>query len=336
MRGEYFGDQISVANNKIQLQGMMRVILLVWLTLLAHTSASLPTLLMSGFSWAENLAFDGLGSLFVSDVATGIISRIYLCGDQYCKVTHMSKGIESGGGLVVSSNGLTLYAGVTLSDKSKAIISTSTRPADEDSESEWTLVAETPHKPNGMAMDWSTGTIYGTHEGMSSNEDGSVFTVNIATAETNVLASSVEGADGCWFDPVNSMLFVGKLVTMEIWVYDVKNGKDMGFYPAASSLKRVVHMLDDITLQSNGTNINDIGKTMFFGADFTGKQILSFSLDGSVLDIVPVDKSIDLQTPTSVRFGMGPGFCEKCIYVTEGGGLTEHQQGKRVVQLKLA
>lgn len=42
--------------------------------------SALPLLEVSGFSWAENLAFDGRGSLFVSDVATGELSRIYLCG----------------------------------------------------------------------------------------------------------------------------------------------------------------------------------------------------------------------------------------------------------------
>lgn len=302
---------------------------------IATVTTSLPTLEVDGFSWAENLAFDGLGSLFVSDVTTGKITRIYLCGDEYCKTTHLSEGIDSGGGLAVSLDGQTLYAGVTLSDKSKAVIRTSTSPAADGLESSWTLVAETPHKPNGMSADWSTGTLYCTHEGMSGDEDGVVFTVNIATAEILSLTDSVEGADGCWFDPARSMLYVGKLMTLEIWAYDTKNKKDMGFFTGASSLKKIAHMLDDITLQVNGTNSADVGKTMFFGADFMGKQILSFSLDGSIVDSVPVDASLALQTPTSVRFGKGPGFCGESIYITEGGGLTARQHSKRVVQVKL-
>ena len=44
--------------------------------------ATLPILEVDGFSWAENLVFDGLGSMFVSDANTGYITRIYLCGEK--------------------------------------------------------------------------------------------------------------------------------------------------------------------------------------------------------------------------------------------------------------
>lgn len=35
---------------------------------------------VDGFTWAENLAFDGLGSLFVSEAVRGELWRIYPCG----------------------------------------------------------------------------------------------------------------------------------------------------------------------------------------------------------------------------------------------------------------
>jgi hypothetical protein len=35
-------------------------------------ASTLPMLNISGFSWAENLAFDGHGNLFVSDATTGM------------------------------------------------------------------------------------------------------------------------------------------------------------------------------------------------------------------------------------------------------------------------
>lgn len=224
---------------------------------------------------------------------------------------------------------------MTLSDKSKAVIRTSTTPTADGSENTWEVVAETSHKPNGMSADWSADTLYCTHEGMAPDDVGGVFTVNVASSATGVLTEDIEGADGCWFDPASSMLYVGKLMTMEVWAYDVKNNQVVGLFPAASSLRKVAHMLDDITLQQNQTNSGDIGKTLFYGADFTGKQIISFSLDGSTVDVVAMDNALDLQTPTSVRFGKGNGFCSQSIYVTEGGGLTERQKGKRVVQISL-
>ena len=39
------------------------------------SSADLPVLNFEGFSWAENLAFDGLGSLFVTDAVRGELWR---------------------------------------------------------------------------------------------------------------------------------------------------------------------------------------------------------------------------------------------------------------------
>jgi hypothetical protein len=246
----------------------------------------------------------------------------------------LSSGIDSGGGLAVSADGLTLFAGVTLSDKSKGIISTSTAPA-ASGENEWTRVAQTEHKPNGMAADWATGTLYCTTEGYASG-DGGVFTVNVASGESAILTEAIPGADGAWFDPANSILYVGQLLTLKVWVYDAKNGVDMGFFDGAASLKsnEMGHMLDDITLHPNGTNKENIGKTLFYGADFTASQIISFSLDGSFLEAVPFEENMDpLLTPTSVRFGKGPGFCSQSLYVTEGGGLAERQTGRRVLQM---
>lgn len=38
-------------------------------------AADLPLLNFEGFSWAENLAFDGLGNLFVTDAVRGELWR---------------------------------------------------------------------------------------------------------------------------------------------------------------------------------------------------------------------------------------------------------------------
>jgi hypothetical protein len=53
-------------------------LLLAFSSLMAGASGAL--LNVDGFAWAENLAFDGLGSLFVSEAVRGELWRIYPCG----------------------------------------------------------------------------------------------------------------------------------------------------------------------------------------------------------------------------------------------------------------
>lgn len=45
--------------------------------LAAVFAADLPSLNFEGFSWAENLAFDGLGNLFVTDAVRGELWRFF-------------------------------------------------------------------------------------------------------------------------------------------------------------------------------------------------------------------------------------------------------------------
>ena len=54
-------------------------------------SRALPLLEVDGFGWAENLCFDGLGSLFVSEMTGGKLHRIWLSddGQSYNKEIHL-------------------------------------------------------------------------------------------------------------------------------------------------------------------------------------------------------------------------------------------------------
>ena len=45
----------------------------------SHVKAN-QRLSVDGYSWAEQLAFDGLGSLFISDAVRGELTRIYQGG----------------------------------------------------------------------------------------------------------------------------------------------------------------------------------------------------------------------------------------------------------------
>ena len=48
--------------------------------LLWSARATENPLIIDGFAWAENLAFDGLGGLFVSEAVSGELWRVSACG----------------------------------------------------------------------------------------------------------------------------------------------------------------------------------------------------------------------------------------------------------------
>lgn len=295
----------------------------------------LPQLIFPGFSWAENLVFDGLGSMFVSDAVTGELWRINLCsnGTEYCGEAYYknSKEIIQFGGLDVTPDGKTLYAGVTFADKSKGLISMPTT-----SSPKYDIVAKTEHQPNGLTCDWVFNNCYFTDEGTGSEEGGSVTSINVKTKVQTVIRNQIPGADGAWIDVSSKKLYVGELVSLKIVVFDIANEIPvyLGEYKGMSSLPTVKHMLDDLTVLSTSSD-GDVGKTVLLGADWTGRAIQQFSVDGTIVKEVPVPEGIKLYEPTSVRWGKGPGFDSSSIYLTEGGGATSRVTTRRVIQIKM-
>eukprot|EP00604_Paraphysomonas_vestita_P001123 CAMPEP_0174819514 /NCGR_PEP_ID=MMETSP1107-20130205/2811_1 /TAXON_ID=36770 /ORGANISM="Paraphysomonas vestita, Strain GFlagA" /LENGTH=75 /DNA_ID=CAMNT_0016033173 /DNA_START=704 /DNA_END=931 /DNA_ORIENTATION=+ len=75
---------------------------------------------------------------------------------------------------------------------------------------------------------------------------------------------------------------------------------------------------------------------MLLGADWTGRKIQLFSVDGKQVSEVKIPDDIQLYEPTSVRWGKGPGFDSSSIYITEGGGATTRVTNRRVIQIKMA
>jgi hypothetical protein len=329
-------------------------LLLAFSSLAAGVSGAL--LNVDGFAWAENLAFDGLGSLFVSEAVRGELWRIYPCGKQrkrpscsfifyiylnefhlwwldtsYCKKLHISKGINAFGGLAVVPDGKTIFAGVTFSDGTVGVISTSTSALSAGTaEGTYSVLSRAlPFQPNGMAADWDRGVLYCTDEIATS-----VIAVSIRDGSVTTISKDVSGADGAWFDAATGKLYVGELGSMKIWVYDVVQSKFVGEFSGLSSM-RGIHMLDDITLGLNGTNPVDLKKTILFGADFTGKQLMQFTLDGTTIAAVPPPAGVSLTSISSARWGKGPGFDSKSLYVTEAGGVSSRDTSHRVIQIPI-
>lgn len=295
-------------------------------------SNSLPLLNMDGFSWAEQLVFDGRGNMFVSEAVRGELWKLNLCKEDsnaYCSEIYLTEGFKQFGGLAVSPDGLTLYAGVTLEDDSKALISVPTT-----GNTTYTIVAITKNQPNGLQGDFKTNTLYYTDEGTGSEVGGTLCSINLDTATEAVVKDHIDMADGLWYDATTQLMYVGWLLSMEISVFSLSTGVPVLVqdFAGCSSLDNVKHMLDDITLLTSNT---DMGQTLLLGADWTGRAIQLFSLDGSSISSVATPEGLTLKEPTSVRWGQGPGFDPQSIYVTEGGGATARQTNRRVVQIPM-
>ncbi len=63
--------------------------------------------------------------------------------------------------MAISPDGMTIYAGATLDDDSKVLISAQTS----DGRGEFKVLAVLSHQPNGLAADWDNGILYFTDEG---------------------------------------------------------------------------------------------------------------------------------------------------------------------------
>lgn len=286
------------------------------------------SVVIDGFSWAENLVFDGNGNMFVSENTRGELWRIYRCidGKEYCKEIHAS-GFKSFGGL--ACNGTHLYAGATFLNMSFVILSLSI-----SAPQEYSILIETSHQANGLAVDWYNQMLYFTYENFEET-DGDVISVNIQEHTSEVVAT-VMGADGAWFDETNRKLFIGELLSMYIHVFSVSPYglvENEEIYPGPSETLTKLSMLDDFTLEAQ-SNIENMNETTLIGTDYSGKQVVSFQLGGGEVSPLDVGELV-LHAVTSVRWGRGPGFDEGSLYVTEGGGISKEITNRRVIQIKM-
>jgi hypothetical protein len=90
-------------------------------------------------------------------------------------------------------------------------------------------------------------------------------------------------------------------------------------------------MIDDLAVVGD-VDVNNLGKTKIVAADWTGRQIIEFALDGSWSKQITPPEGITLFEPTSVRPGKGFGFDKNSYYVTEGGGIDRKFTNRRVLQ----
>lgn len=313
--------------------GLLKL-LIALIVAFAALCASFPQLEVSGFSWAENLAFDGLGNMWVSEAIRGELWRIWLNseGTSYNSEIYLTKGVSQFGGLAITPCGEHLYAGVTLDDKSYALIHVPLT----SKVGTFDIILNTKNQPNGLAADWENKVLYYTDEGTGSSEGGTVYGINLTSGSEFLVRDHMDGADGAWFDEETRTLYIGLLISKQVAVFDVKGSSAVfkGQYVGASKALSSLHMIDDITLFSRCASAEASCSTIA-GADWTGKALHLFGADGQNFTTVPPPSGLRFNELTSVRWGKGPGFDSSSLYVSEGGGLVASQTDRRILQVKI-
>lgn len=275
-------------------------------------AATVPPLELTGYDWAENLDFDGVGNLYVSDSERGEIWRVHLSGNAWVQERYYS-GAASVGGLAINSTHI--YA--NMKDKAGNCILARLPLNAPNSVAE--VVATVPDSLNGLEFD-SDGTLYATTEGNFLPGTGKVYHFSTNGA-WQVFASDLWAADGIAIDKTRRLLYVTQVVNNKIVVIQLPDNtivKTLSVSPKGQK-----SLLDDIALDATGTYL--------YGADFGRGEILRIPVNGTAPTVI----LSGLQAPTSLLFGEGPTFNAGSLYITEGGGLTDVDQNQRILEFVL-
>lgn len=278
-------------------------------------AGTLPPFNVGGFQWAENLAFDGQGRLFVSDAQTGTIWRIFLSADgqSYEREVHIDAFSKALGLAFLDTPpaGVTGFAvvadGGMLSRKYHVI---SFDPSTNDT-NKYTMVADVPGG-NGAGIFERDLTMFVSTEGKPLIEPGAVFRVDLSSgAVTTVL--NIDGANGVAVDNERAQLHVGSLFGAYFSVYALPS-----LAPVAEEVPAYgMGSIDDFALASNGS--------VHVAADYFGNRIVASDWEHAAAAGKYVVQGGDspnaksLSSPTSVAWGRGRGFNASLLYVTEGG-----------------
>jgi sugar lactone lactonase YvrE len=274
----------------------------------------LPTLDMSGFAWAENMAFDGRGSLFVSDAVQGILYRVFLQGSQYQREAHLQGGDWSGvDGLAASQDGSIVFAVVgSLLGSSRVLAVDAAQP------NTYKTLCALPAKGNGLGLHYASGKLYATSEGFFVPGRGAVFEIDSTSGAVSTFASGLNSADGLYILQSQELMFVSDVTGAKVLKFDLASRSLL----ATISLPNGVKSLDDMSLSADGS--------VLFGADFLGGFAFACLANGEGQAVVLAAR---LKSPTSVRFAAGPGFNASSVFVTEGGGVLKSDTSRRVLEI---
>ena len=244
------------------------VLLVGLVSLCAAVPPPLPanvSVVAGGFSWIENLCFDGAGgSMFASERLRGQLLQVRASGGGGgggYNTTVLLEGMwKLLLGCVVDSVRFpgTVFAVGELLNGSHVLAAVPVAAP-----SGWSIVAFTAHCGNGIRIDEVTGRIYTSTEGAFLPGTGAVYEIDPSArpwgGPARVLVDGLAPADGLWIDqaasttallPPQRTLYVGLLPSSRVWAYDLAARAALGTF---SGLKHdgcelLLCAMDDFTL----------------------------------------------------------------------------------------
>lgn len=285
-----------------------------------------------GFSWIENLCFDGKGHMFASERLRGQILSFTSNEKGGYNQTILLQGMFS---LLLGCvtdearhPGIVFVAGEFTNGSSAIVAVPTNEPAS------WQVVKFTPHVGNGIRIYNATGLLYTSTEGNFLPGGGFVYEVDLSHPWTAgnaiVLVDKLWACDGLWIDQPKGILYVGLLFTAEIWTYDLIHARVLGVYPGLQHDHCGVLQLcalDDFTLDHNSS--------WLIGTAWTNNSLTRFPAFSKAPGYDATTVLHGIQNPTSVRWGEGTGFSPTSLFISEGGGLEKGEKQFRILEWKV-
>lgn len=275
--------------------------------------------LAEGFAWLENQCFDGRGNLFISDSTHGEVWRLFQQNDNRYRMERLQSDFRSVLGLDVDARRDEVLAVVVRLEGRWRVARNYLIAFRAESPSLYRIVAELPSRGNGLVVD-------GRYAYVSSGRgvlpgQGAVYRVDLDRGLSQTFARGLNDANGLALDARQRELYVAELTTGAIHVYNLETGAQVRSHRVLDS--RNTAWLDDVAVDSE--------RGWLYGTDFAKGRVVGLSLRDQAAPLVEV--AVGLKNPTSVAFGRGEGFRDCSLYVTEGGGLSSRETGRRLLEL---
>lgn len=263
------------------------------------------SVLYEGYGWLENLWFCG-DTLYFAEWNYGRIWRSTQLGTG--KPTIQLQGLDLVLGHACEPSNPEVLYGVGKTKNGDNIVYAS------KSAGSYEVIAKLDSKHVGNGFGIHNGLLYTASEGALSptSKVGAVFRIDPMTGNVTTLADNLRSADGLWIDVKRQLLYVGQLYKANLWVWDIKAEKAIGYIPG---LRGSIDWLDDFTLHKDGDSI--------LGCDWSQNKIVRFPLVNSSKSGAYGTYLTGMKHPTSIRYGP-----DGSLYVTEGRILPKTRKSK--------
>lgn len=321
-----------------------RIVLLLCIALVLAVAGKAPpplpanvSVVAGGFSWVENLCFDGKGGMFASERLRGQLLAINGTGAEPggYKISVLLEGMwKLLLGCVVDSARFpeTVFVVGELLNGSHVLAAV---PINEPAS--WEIVAFTVHCGNGIRIHEATGLLYTSTEGTFLPGSGAVYEIDPSArpwgGKASVLVERLAPADGLWIDEGRAILYVGLLPSSKVWTYNLTSRAVLGIFGGLKHFgcELLLCAMDDFTLDPDNTSV-------IVAAAWTDDSVRIFPAFSSAAGFGQRTLLEGVQRPTSVRWGSGfGGFAVTSLFISEGGSLGDAKDDKyRILEWKFA